>query len=196
MKGSKAQWFLIIIFIISLSLIVGCEKPPTKEMESAEKAIADAKQKEADLYVKDVFGKAESALKKAKEMVTAKNYKEAKASAEEALKLAQQATQAVEQNKAKMKADTEQLIIDTQNLINDAKTLVSQAIRKKIQIDKAEIQNAIGKWEVEMTSAKENLQAGKIRSAFDQVTSINAEAKGIKEKLVALLEPKAAEKKQ
>lgn len=195
MKFFKVEGVLIIALIVSLVLIGGCAKPPTKEIESAEKAVAEAKQKEADLYVKDTFSKAEGALKKAKDLVAAKNYSEAKASAEEASKLSQQAIQAVEQNKAKMKADTEQLIIDTQNLINDAKTLLSQAIRKKTQVDRVEIQNAIGKWEVELVSAKENLQVGKIRSAFDQINIIHQEAKGVKEKLISIIEPKAAEKK-
>lgn len=195
MKRGKINLYVIAILIISLGLIVGCAQPPTKELESAEKALADAKQKEADLYAQDIFSKADGALKKGKELVTAKNYKEAKTALDEALKLAQQAVQAVEPNKAKMKTETEQLMIDTQNAINEVKTLVSQAIRKKAPIDKAEIQGAIGKWEVDLVAAKENLNVGKIRAAFDQITSLKDEIKNNKEKIAAALEPKAAEKK-
>ena len=73
--------FLVSILVFSVSIITGCAKPPTKEVESAEKAIAEAKLKEADLYVQDVFMKAEDSLKNANDLIAAKKYKEAKKAA-------------------------------------------------------------------------------------------------------------------
>lgn len=195
MKRSNVKWFLIVSIIVVMSFITGCAKPPTAEIETAEKAIADAKLKEADQYSQDLFSKAEGALKKAKDMVTGKNYKEAKAAADEALVHAQQAVKAVEDNKAKMKADAEQLIIDIQNSMNEVKTSVSEAIRKKAQINQLEIQSAIGKWEIELVSIKENLQVGKVRSAFDELKSLGEQVKLQKETISSALETKAAEKK-
>lgn len=195
MKKSKIKWFLIVSIIVAMSFIIGCAKPPTAEIETAEKAIADAKLKESDLYAQDLFSKAEGALRRAKDMVGAKNYKDAKTTAEEASVYAQQAVKAVEANKAKMKADAEQLVIDIQNSMNEVKTSVTQAIRKKAQINQMEIQGAIGKWEIELVSIKENLQIGKVRSAFDQLKSLQEQVKLQKETISAALEPKAAEKK-
>lgn len=195
MKKSTVKWFLIVAIIVSMSFIIGCAKPPTSEIESAEKAIADAKVKEADQYVQDVFSKAEGALKKAKDMVAAKNYKDAKTEADQALIHAQKAVQAVEANKAKMKADAEQLVIDIQNSMNEVKISVTQAIRKKAQINQLEIQSAIGKWEIELVSIKENLQIGKVRLAFDQLTSLQEQVKSHKETINTALELKAPEKK-
>ncbi len=195
MKKSRIKWFLIVAIIVSLAFIIGCAKPPAKEIESAEKAVADAKLKEADQYSQDIFAKAEGALKKAKDLVTAKNYKEAKTAADEALSHAQQAVQAIEANKTKMKADAEQRLLDVQNSMNEVKSSVAQAIRKKAQINQQEIQGAIGKWEIELVSIKEHLQAGKIRLAFDQLTAMQEQVKSQKETVQGALEPKAAEKK-
>jgi len=194
-KRSRIKWFLIVATIVSLAFIVGCAKPPAKEIESAGKAIADAKLKEADLYSQDLFAKAEGALKKAMDLVAAKNYKDAKTAADEALSLAQQSVQAVEANKTKMKADSEQLVLDVQSSINELKTLAAQAVRKKAPINQQEIQNAIGKWEIELVSIKEHLHAGKIRLAFDQLTAIQEQARSQKETLQGALEVKAVEKK-
>lgn len=195
MKKNWIKWSWVVAIIVSLAFTVGCAKPPTQEIEGAEKALADAKLKEADQYSQDIFAKAEGAFKKAKDMVVAKNYKEAKAAADEALSLAKQAAQAVEANKAKMKDEVDKLVLDVQSSMNELKSTVSQALRKKAKIDQQEIQEAIGKLEIELVAAKEHLQAGKIRPAFDQLKSINDQLKTLKEAVQVALEPKAVEKK-
>lgn len=195
MKKIRFKLFLIVSIFALLAFIAGCAQPPTKEIEMAEKAISEAKQKEADQYSQDIFTKAEGAMKKAKDLVVAKNYKEALAAAQEALKLAQQAAQAVEANKAKMKDDAEKLVLDVQSSMNELKSAVTQAIRKKAQINQQEVQGTIGKLEIEFVAAKEQLQAGKIRPAFDQLKSITDQIKTLKETIQAALEPKTAEKK-
>ena len=65
--GAKA-W--VFILVLSLVMITGCAKPPTQEVTQAEKAIGEAKHKEADIYVKDIFTKAEHTLKKAKDLMS------------------------------------------------------------------------------------------------------------------------------
>ena len=75
---------LAVVMFACIVLLSGCAKPPTEEIAKAEKALEDAKAKEADIYLEDGFKKAEAALKKAKDLVTQKEYKDAKAAAEEA----------------------------------------------------------------------------------------------------------------
>jgi hypothetical protein len=193
-KKNRIKWLLIAAIIVSLAFIAGCAQPPAKEIEDAAKAVADAKLKEADQYSQDIFAKAEGALKKAKDLVVAKNYKEAKTAAEGAINLAKQAAQAVEANKAKMKEEAEKMVLDIQSSINELKSSVSQAIRKKAQINQQEIQGAIGKLEVELVAAKENLQAGKIRPALDQLTSLQTEIESHKETVKAVLGAKSDKK--
>ncbi|MCX8031168.1 MAG: DUF4398 domain-containing protein [Thermodesulfovibrionales bacterium] len=193
-RFSKKSLLLLLLISLLAFPFIGCSKPPTKEIENAEKAIAEAKQKEADLYAETLFAKASETLKKAKEMVAAKNYKDAKNLADQALVEAQQSIQAIETNRAKMKSDTEQLIIAIQNAMNEVKTSVTDAIRKKIQINQQEIQATIGKWEIDLLTAKENLTAGKIRQAFDQLKSLDEQVKNQKENLKNLLEVKSGKK--
>ncbi len=186
--------FLVIMLSFSM-VFLGCAKPPTMEIENAEKAITDAKQKEADLYAQETFMMAEDSLKKAKDLVAIKKYKEAKQAAIETVKLAQQAISMVEANKAKMKTDVEQMVTDIQAGLDGVKSLVSKATKKKAPINREEIQGIIGKWEVDFVIAKDQLQTGKIRDAHDMLKAMQEEIKAQKETIVALLEPKTAEKK-
>jgi len=185
----------LFIFLLSLTLLIGCAKPPTQEIENAEKAIAQAKQKEADLYVQDEFRRAEEALNKAKDLVAAKKYKEARTSAEDAANIALSALSLVETNKANMKQEAEKMVQDVQQLMDEIKTIAASAIKKKKPINKEEVQGAIGKYELEMISIKDQLQEQKIRGAYDQLISLKEQIKGQRETLTSALEQKQEAKK-
>lgn len=189
----QAKFF---VWVVALSFVVlsGCAKPPTKEIEIADKAVAEAKQKEADLYVQDVFAKAEEALKKAKGFVVEKKYKEAKSAAAEALSLAQQSLAMIEPNKAKMKTDAEQILIDVQTSLGELKSSVAAAIKKKAPINREEIQGMIGKWEIDLVNIKDQLQSEKTRQAYDLLVSLQAQVKSQKEGIAAAMEPVSAKK--
>ncbi|MBS1238669.1 MAG: hypothetical protein H6R39_329, partial [Deltaproteobacteria bacterium] len=61
----QAVWktgLVLTVCVCALSLIFACAKPPTQEIADAVKAIADAKAKEADLYVEDIFAKAQDEM--------------------------------------------------------------------------------------------------------------------------------------
>ena len=185
----------LVACIFALSLICACAKPPTQEMAAAEKAIADAKAKEADLYVQDVFATAQDDMKKANDMVAAKKYDEAKAAALEASKMAQQAAAQVDQNKQKMKEEVETMLPDVQKAIDETKTLAATAIKKKAVASKDEVQSAISKLELDMTNVKDQLQAGKIRQAGDLAKSLSEQVNAQKQSLTdAIAQPKAAKK--
>jgi hypothetical protein len=186
---------LILVLTLSITLLSGCAKPPTKEVENAEKAIAEAKQIEAALYAQDIFTEAEDSLKKAKDLIAVKKYKKAKTAAEEAAKFAQQAISIVEPNKTKMKEEAEKLIQDVQNSMDEVKTLTATAIKKKAPINREEVQNTIGKYEVDMVGIKDQLQMQKIRQAYDQLKAMMEHIKSQKENLIAALEQRSAVKK-
>jgi hypothetical protein len=194
----QAVWktgLILCLCVVALSLIFACAKPPTQEIADAAKAIADAKTKEADMYVQDVFTKAQDEMKKAGELVTAKKFDEAKTAAMEAAKMAQQAASLVEQNKQKMKEELEAMLPDVQKALDEAKTLAATAIKKKAVASKDELQSAIGKLELDMTSIKEQLQAGKIRQAGDLAKSLLEQVNAQKQSLTdALAQPKATKK--
>jgi len=185
----------LIVCICALSLILACAKPPTQEIANAEKAIADAKAKEADLYVQDMFTKAQDEMKKATDLVTAKKFDEAKTAALEAAKMAQQSVTLIEQNKQKLKEELEAMLPNVQKALDEVKTLAATAIKKKAFASKDELQSAIGKLELDMTAVKEQLQAGKIRQAVDLAKSLAEQANAQKQSLTdAMGQQKAAKK--
>jgi hypothetical protein len=185
----------LAVCILSLAMVFACAKPPTQEIADAEKAIADAKMKEADLYVEDIFAKAESEMKKVGEMVAAKKFSEAKAAALEAVKMAQQAASMVDQNKQKMKESLMAMMPDVQKALDEVKSTAAAAIKKKAVASQDELQSAIGKFELDMTSVKEQIETGKIRQAFDLTKSIIERANAQKQILTDAMTQQAAAKK-
>lgn len=195
LKRKDINRILVLMVVLSFALLSGCAKPPTEEITRAETAVAEAKQKAADLYVQDVFAKAEESLKKAKDLVAAKKYKEAKEVAEETARIAQQSVSMVEANKAKMKQEAEQMVKDIQGAMAELKTSVAMAIKKKARINREEIQGMIGKWEIDMVNINDQIQTGNIRQAYDSLPSIKEQVKSQAEGIAAALEPETADKK-
>ena len=194
-KRVSSTIILLFIFLLSLTLLTGCAKPPTQEVENAEKAITQAKQKEADLYVQDEFRKAVEALQKAKDLIINREYKEAKASAEASANSALKAISSVEMNKATLKEEAEKMVQEIQQLMGELKTFAATAIKKKTPFNKEEVQGAIGKYELDIMSVKDQLQEQKIRWAYDQLVSLKEQIKVQKENLTAALEQKQETKK-
>jgi hypothetical protein len=180
----------IILCCVSLVFFAGCAKPPTQEVESAEKAIADAKKAEVDLYVQDIFAKAGNSLKQAKELITQKKYKEAKAAAEEAAKLAMEGLTQVAPNKLKMKEEAAQKITEAEALMKEVKDLASKAIKKKAGPNQDELKTSIGNTELEMVNINESMKAEKVHQAFDKIAVMLEQLKSQKETLTAALEQK------
>jgi HEPN domain-containing protein len=194
-KRNRVTAFWIILCYMFFMLFMGCSKPPTQEVENAEKTIANAKKAEADLYVQDIFTKAENSLKQANDLITQKKYKEAKAAAEEAAKLALEAIPQIEPNKAKMKEEATQKVSEAQMLMKEVKDIASKAIKKKVGPNQDELKTAIGDTELEMVNINESMQAEKIRQAYDKIIVLLEQLKSQKENLTVALEQKQTAKK-
>lgn len=189
-KRNRLFALCIILCCVSLVLFAGCAKPPTQEVESAEKAIADAKKAEVDLYVQDIFAKAENSLKQAKELITQKKYKEAKAAAEEAAKSALEGLTQVAPNKLKMKEDAAQKILAAETLIKEVKDLASKAIKKKVGPNQDELKTTIGNTELEMVNINESMKTENVRQAYDKIVVMLEQLQSQKETLTTALEQK------
>jgi len=177
----------MIMVILSFTLFAGCTKPPTEEMTKAEKALEEAKQKEAPIYVPDLFKKAEESLNKAKDYVTNKKYKEAKQIAIETETLGRQAIAGIEVAKTKIKTEAEQTAQDVQKGIDDLKALVAGAEKNKaLATAREEVQGAITKWETDFASIKEKLQS-KTKEASDELKAMKDQIDKKKEEAASLL---------
>src|SRR4030042_2364234 len=194
-KRNRFTAFWIILCCMFFMLFMGCSKPPTQEVENAEKTIANAKKAEADLYVQDIFTKAENSLKQANDLKTQKKYKEAKAQAEEAAKLALEAIPQIDPNKAKMQEEATQKVSEAQMLMKEEKDIASKEIKKKVGPNQDELKTAIGNTELEMVNINESMQAEKIRQAYDKIIVLLEQLKSQKENLTVALEQKQTAKK-
>jgi len=182
---SSKLFFKVFSLIVCFGLILfilSCAKPPKEELDSAEKAVSDARAKEAHIYAQETFKKAEEALNKAKSLVSEKKYKEAKELAIEAQKLAKQSETEIEAGKAKMKEETEKLFTDIKASLEETKKILPLVIRKKV-ISKEQAQNLLGKWEIDLSAAKESLGAGKIKEANDKAKSLLEEVRAKSEEI-------------
>ena len=184
--SKKFLWLIppLVIVILILVLLIGREKPPTLEVENAEKAVAEAKQKEADIYVPDIFSKAEESLKKAKDLMREKKYKEAKKAAEETINLAKQAISQVETNKSKMKAETEQMISGIRKEIDEIKGLVEKPRKRMTKRERKELEELIQKWEKDLANIEAMLKEQKIRQAYDQLMALKKEVSSKRERFI------------
>ena len=181
---------------MSFTIFADCTKPPTEEMTKAEKAVEEAKQKEAPVYVPGLFAKAEESLKTAKDYMTGKKYKEAKQVAAETETLAQQAIAGIEAAKTKMKTEAEQIAQDVQKSIDEVKALVAGAAKNKsLAAARDEIQGTITKWETDLASVKEKLQGQKIKEASDGLKAMKEQVNTKKEETTNLLAAPPAKKK-
>ena len=181
MKRGTFYLLFFVVAVFSLMLLANCSKPPTEELAKVEKAMEEAKSKEANLYAEDAYKKAEESLKKAKDQVVAKQYKEAAQTLVETMPLIQQALTGIEAGKAKMKEEAEKYVGEAQKGLDELKTDVAAAIKKKVAVPKEEIQAAIGKWEVDLAGIKDKIQSGKIREAFDELKAMVEAVKAKKE---------------
>jgi hypothetical protein len=194
MRETKAPFPLFtcspLMLIIFLFLLSGCAKPPAEEMDQAAHAIAEAKLKEADLYVEDTFKMAEAALQRARDLVAEKEYKDAKTAAIEANRLAKQARSMIESDKAKMRQDTDQMLEKVRASIDEVKILADKAFKKKVPLNRDDIQFFIDTWEAGIVNVRDNLDKQRIRQGFDKLVVIQKQIKHQKDNLTMLLNQK------
>ncbi len=116
-----------MISLFAVLLVVGCAKPPTREMADAQAALATAKLAEADVYVPAEYRSAEDRLAQARTEAAAelenwfKNYDTARKSALESKDMADEATQHAKKAKVRAKAKAEEIIAQLQTAIKEAK---------------------------------------------------------------------------
>jgi hypothetical protein len=93
----------------------------------------------------------------------------------------------VETNKAKMREDTEQMLGHIKPSIDEVKILAAKAIKKQVRINREDIQNFIGKWEIDIITIKEKLDEQDIWHAHDKLVIMQKQIKNQKENLTNLL---------
>jgi FtsZ-interacting cell division protein ZipA len=163
---------LVILFLIWILFLRKRMGPPAEEMKNAEMALAEAKEKEADLYAPEEYRKAEDSLAMATHLLAAKEYPKAKKAFEEASGQARQASKAVEENKAKMKAEAERMLSDFNRQIDELKIRAAKPETDTPTKVPREVQELVGKWEIMKMRIPDLIQRGRIREAHDELKTI------------------------
>jgi uncharacterized protein YhaN len=166
---------VVVLVILSLIWVMFLRKrrgPSAEEVKTAEMALSEAKQKEADLYAQDEYQRAEDSLAKATHLLAAKEYGKAKKAVEEATGQARQATKAVEENKAKMKAEDEKMFSDFNRQVDELKIRAAKPGTDTPRKVPREVQELVGKWEIMKMRIPDLIQRGRIRDAHDELKTI------------------------
>jgi len=163
---------LLILFLIWVLFLRKKMGPPTEEVKNAELALAEAKQKEADLYAQDEYKRAEDSLAMATHLMAAKEYGKAKKALEEATEQARKASKAVDENKAKMKAEAERMLSDFNRQVDELKVRSAKPEMDTPTKVPHEVQELVGKWEIMKMRIPDLIQRGRIREAHDELKTI------------------------
>jgi len=161
--------------IMMLGLISsGCAKPPTEEMISAEKAIEEAKRREADIYAPDIFTNASDSLEKARELLSEKKYGEAGKIATETTQIAKQSIAVAEFHKRKMKTEIGEMLQDIRAKVEQLKQLdaMNHAATGKGRAKWEELEGMLERWETELTSLEDQVREQNIRAAYDGLKTL------------------------
>ena len=187
MKGRCRLMCAPIAMLICGLLMSSCASPPVEELARAQKALDDARAKEADIYLEEGFKKAEAALSKAKEALARKSYKDARSAAEEAAAEAQLLSSRTDAAKARMKADADGMLGEVKEQTDELKRLVAEVGRRGPPASCEEARTLIGKNEVDLINVKIRLQNGKVRQAFDDLKLTKSLSAAQAEKLKTFL---------
>jgi len=165
---------VVVLVILSLIWVMFLRKrgPSAEEVKNAEMALAEAKQKEADLYAQDEYRRAEDSLAEATHLLAAKEYIKAKKAVEEATGQARKASKAVEENKTKMKAEDERMLSDFNLQVDELKIRAAKPGTDTPTKVPREVQELVGKWEIMKMRIPELIQRGRIKEAHDELKTI------------------------
>jgi putative cell wall-binding protein len=163
---------LVILYLIWVIFLRKRLGPPAEEMKNAELALAEAKQKQADLYAQDEYKRAEDSLTMATHLMAAKEYSKAKKALEEATVQARKASKAVDENKAIMKAEAERMLSDFNRQVDELKVRSAKPEMDTPTKVTSEVQELVGKWEIMKMRIPDLIQRGRIREAHDELKTI------------------------
>jgi hypothetical protein len=97
------------LIVLAAALAVGCEQPPSREIDAAQAEVEAARKEGAEQYAPDRWREAQDALKAARDNVAGKDYRAALSSANLAAESARAAVQAVQASRAAARTETETL---------------------------------------------------------------------------------------
>lgn len=140
--NSKIRWIIVGAVGITMLASVGCCRRPPEEVAQAEAAVAQAKEKCAEVYAPEEYKKAYDTLSMAQKYGADRKCKEAKSSALEAIQLAGEAEKRAAAKEAELEAEVTRLVGEAEKVIEGAKATWANLEKRKAEVD-AERQKAL-----------------------------------------------------
>lgn len=175
----KRYYGMTLFLVFTQVLLFGCARPPTEEMIKAEKAVDEAREKEAGIYAQDIFRMAEESFIRAKEFIAARKYNEARQIAIETAQLARQAVTIAEINKEEQRRRIEalqheagKLRRDAREAIDELKSVEKKSFRKRAVKKYEELQEMIITWETDLDNIKDSAEEDKMIESVDELKKL------------------------
>ena len=111
---------------------LGCEQPPTREIEAAQAQVDAARSEGADQYAADRWRDAQSSMQQARDRLAEKDYRGALSSANAAADRARSALQAVRAARALAKGRTETTQAEIRAALEEVDTIRQEAAAAKV----------------------------------------------------------------
>jgi hypothetical protein len=111
---------------------LGCEQPPTREIEAAQAQVDAARKEGAEQHAADRWRDAQASMQQARDRVAAKDYRGALSSANAAADRARSAVQAVRSARALARGRTETTQAEVRALLDEIATIREEAVAAKV----------------------------------------------------------------
>jgi hypothetical protein len=167
-----------LVLLSGIILLSSCAKAPEKEMQAAREAVANATNAEADIYAQDLFVTAQDSLNQAEMLLSEKKYAEAKRLAIFAKSWADSSATLAQTNKEEMKVTAE-------TSINDATSMLEALKEAKVPSRlKAKINDEVKGCENVLKEAKDALEIGNYKDAFDKASDVSNRVEEAKKEII------------
>jgi len=179
-----------IAAVAALTIAASCGDPPDKELQQARSAIESARGAGAEVYARDEFSAAETALKSATEAVDQRDYRLALNRALDARERAQNAEQEATSRKAAARTDASRAVAAAGRALDEARARLKAADAARVTARVvASARRSIADNEVAVQEARTAFGQGDFAHANEVAATATAQLRGLAKDLESATAP-------
>jgi len=174
----------ICIGFVALTLVMGCAKPPTVEMDRAREAVFEAENdNDASQYGTGFLNRARTAVKNMEDAANSKRYDAAKNYAAEAVSLAEKAMTEGKAAAIRTKEEAASNLSGLRSEIEETGINVNAARYSQLDLDYDALDRGIKDAYVSYDQAESSMSMGMYRDALDKAMNVRANLADINQKI-------------
>ena len=180
----KAKLIHIFCILLVLTMVLGCQKPPTEEMENAREAVFRAENdNNAAAYAGSTLSRARTALQLMQDEAENKRYDSAKTHAFEAIMFADRAISEGKQGAERAKDEAAVLVSGLRPEIVETERNVNGARYSQLPLDYNSLERDIVNAHEAADRAEESHAEGKHQNAIDIAANVRSDLSAINGKV-------------